>query len=98
MPALPTRPPCLRSARLHSTMSRALSLLTIPTVPQDVVSALNSNEGGMSAFESLLSVYEMVRGQHNHGACSHLITRFLSFSGKVHHEVRVREAKGRAHL
>lgn len=58
-------------------MSRALSLLTIPTVPQDVVSALNSNEGGMSAFESLLSVYEMVRGQHNHGACSHLITRFL---------------------
>ena len=31
----------------------------------------------MSAFESLLSVYETVRGQHNHGACSHLITRFL---------------------
>jgi len=58
-------------------MSRALSLLTIPTVPQDVVSALNSDEGAMSAFESLLSVYETVRGQHNHGACSHLITRFL---------------------
>ena len=31
----------------------------------------------MSAFESLLSVYETVRGQHNHGACSHLITQFL---------------------
>ena len=31
----------------------------------------------MSAFESLLSVYETVRGQHNHGACSHLIARFL---------------------
>ena len=77
MPALPTRPPCLRSARLHSTMSRAFSLLTIPTVPQDVVSALNSNESGMSALKSLLSVYETVRGQHNHGACSHLITRFL---------------------